>query len=216
MDHGTDIDACLARPAEHFDDPAARGGGGIVPWFQFDDDALPGLGGGVASEIDGSVDGLVVALDPAEVAVFPEHADQAAGAAGEDFCDFAADFGCGVLRDSAAVAGETSGFRLLDGNEHAVAIERGGGIAARDVDAGQRLEIHAGREVGLVGRIREKHRVAFGVELQAAGQHIAGFRTQRETRLLTLHQQAVANQRADGLPQRGAPLRRNSKLSGQF
>ena len=39
-----------------------------------------------------AIDGLVLALDPAEVALLLEDADEAAGAAGEDFFDLAADF----------------------------------------------------------------------------------------------------------------------------
>ncbi len=170
MDHRNHVHARIAGPAEHFDDAASRGGVGVGPVVQIHDHQLPGLGGGIADQFDAPIHGLVVALDPAEVAFFAENPCQAAGAAAEHALDFAAGFFRGIRDEFAAGAEGALGARLFDGNEDAVAIERRRGVAAVDVHAVERHQIEPGGEVRLIGGIREKERMALGVEFQGAGE----------------------------------------------
>ncbi len=178
VDHGDDIDAGIAGPAEHFDDTATWRDVGIVPICQIDHHPLSGLGGGVADEVDGAIDGLVIALDPVEAAASAQHADEAPGAAGEDFFDLAADLWRRIGHEFAAGAASALGLGLLDGNEHPVAIQGGAGVTAGNMDAGKRREVQAGGEVGLIGHVREEEGVALRVEFQVAGERIAALGAQ--------------------------------------
>ena len=147
VDDRVHVDARVAGPAENLDDAAARRVVGVIPVFHIDDDQLAGLRGGVARDVDCAVDCLVLAFDPAELAVLAIGADEAARSAGEDFFDAAADF-IGLGREElAASAREALGAGFGDGNHHAVAIEGGAAIAAWDMDARVRSEVDPGGEV---------------------------------------------------------------------
>ena len=52
-----------------------------------DDDPLSWQCRCIADEVDGAIDGFVVAFDPAQGSFFLKDADEAAGAAAEDFFD---------------------------------------------------------------------------------------------------------------------------------
>jgi len=112
---------------------------------------LAAEGGGFAAEFDAAIDGLVIGLDPR----------------------VCAGFGGGILL-AEAFAQTGVGLRLAQGDSDAVAVERGGGIAAGDVDAGERGEIQAGGEVVGIGDIGKKQGMAFWMELEGAEELVAG------------------------------------------
>ena len=179
MDDRVHVDARVAGPTEDLDDAAARRVVGVIPIFHIDDDQLAGLRGGVAGDVDCAVDCFVLAFDPAELAVLPVGADEAARPAGEDFFDASADFIGLRGEELAAGAREAFGAGFGEGNHHAIAIEGGTAIASWDMDARVRGEVDAGGEVRFVGGIGEKERVAFWVELERADERAAALCAQQ-------------------------------------
>ena len=183
--------------------------------FQIDDDHLPRLGGGVAGDLDAAVDGLVLAIHPREALVFPENADQPAGASGEDFFHRAARFLRGFRDEFLAGAELAARTRLAQRNQHAVAIERGAGVAARDVDAVERLQVEAGGEVLRVGEVGEKERVALGVEFQGSGEGVGGFGAEQVGGFFAFVDDAFRFEGGDGLAEFRAAFDRDFEAAGE-
>ena len=78
VDDRVHVDARVAGPTEDLDDAAARRVVGVIPIFHIDYDQLTGLRGGFAGDVDCAVDRFVLAFDPAELAILPIGADEAA------------------------------------------------------------------------------------------------------------------------------------------
>ena len=200
MDHRDHVDAGITGPAEDFDHAATRGDVAISPVFQIDDDELARLGGGVADEVDFAFNRLVVAIDPAVLVFFAKNADEAAGAAGEDFLDLAADFIARVGSEFAAGA-EWPRYWTDQGNAHAVTIQRGGDIAAVDENARVNSEVQARGEILRVGEVGEKEGVALWLKLERAGELVLRSTGEEVGGFLRLDQQAFLDQGIEGFAQ---------------
>lgn len=143
---------------------------GVFPGIEVDDDCLAWFCGGIAVDFDLAVEGFVVGFDEFEVFLFAEDADDASGAAAEDFEDFSAHFL--VLGDGPALAGFALGRCGLDTD--AVSIEGGGGFIAWDEDTGMDCEIDAGGLVFLVGDDGVEEGVSVWQKLDGAGEGVSG------------------------------------------
>ena len=214
VDHADDVHARIAGPTEDFDDAAARGGAGL-PIFQIDDNELSGLGRGVANELDPSVNRLVLAIDPAEALVFLEHADEPAGATADNLLNLAASFLRRVRNEFLAGAELPFGAGFLDGNKHPVAIQRGAGVAARNVDAVERNDVDAGGEVRRAGQIREEKRMALRVEFQGSGESVAGLGPEHVGGFFSFLDQPLADEAFDGFPKLRSAVHRDGKMASQ-
>ena len=218
VDHRDDVDAGVAGPAEHFEDAAARVLL-LVPLFEFDHDELPRGGGGFAGEVDLAVHRGVLGLDPAELALLLEDADDAAGAAVEDLFDLAA--GIRFLLADRFAAGPPPGERAgeVKGNQHTVAFQCGAGFAARDVEAGVGLEVDAGGLVVGVDEVRVEPGVAARQEADGAAEQVAaGFSRFREfvATLLAFENLAFAGQRGEFRAEQRAVVGGEGEIAGNL